>query len=75
MDDTPTKLVDSDTNKVYTISSSKANYTVASAACALAQPVPGMVMKGTLWIVNGFSEHIRVETYFRDFNPSVEAYW
>jgi hypothetical protein len=75
LDNTPTMMVDSDYNKVYTISSTKATYAAASAACASEQPVPGVVMKGTLWVVNGFSEHTRVEIYFRDFNPSIGVYW
>jgi hypothetical protein len=73
--DSATRMVDYDNNKVYTFTATKAPQTTASAACAAAQPVPGLVMSGRLWVVNGYSENQRVEWYFRQANAGFASYW
>ena len=70
-----TRFVDYDNNKLYTYTSTKATYAAASAACAAAQPVPGVVMSGTLWVVNGYTENQMVEWYFRQQGSSTDGYW
>ncbi len=71
----PTRLLDHNARRVYTFNTPATNYKTASAACASQQPVPGVKLKGTLWIVNGYSEHQFVERYFRAQNPSMASYW
>ena len=71
-----TKLVDYDANTVYTLHTTAATYAAASAACASAQPVPGVVMSGTLvCFSSGYSEHLAVESYFSAQNPGMNGYW
>ena len=71
-----TQLVHYDTNTLYTYSSTLVNYATASAACANTQPVPGVVMSGTLvCFSSGYSEHLAVESYFRAQNPGMTGYW
>lgn len=71
-----TQLVHYDTNTLYTYTSTLVNYPTASAACANTQPVPGVVMSGTLVCYSsGYSENLAVESYFRAQNPGMTGYW
>lgn len=71
-----TQLVHYETNTLYTYTSTLVNYATASAACANTQPVPGVVMSGTLvCFSSGYSEHLAVESYFRAQNPGMTGYW
>ena len=73
---TATELIDYATNTYYAYFSTAANYKTASAMCASLQPVPGVVFKGTLWCIGGYSEHLLVESYFKSQMPaSFGNYW
>ena len=74
--DSTTQLVDHGANTLYVYSATKADYKTASAACAALQPVPGIVFKGTLWCIGGFSENVFVESWFKSQNAAgFESYW
>jgi hypothetical protein len=73
---TATELIDYATNTYYAYFSTAADYKTASATCASLQPVPGVVFKGTLWCIGGYSENVLVESYFRSQMPSTfGSYW
>jgi hypothetical protein len=67
-------LVNYDTNTVYTYISTTATYTNARTACISGNPVPGFQMNGSLWSINGYTEHQFVESYFRQ-NANLANHW
>jgi hypothetical protein len=69
-------LIDYETNKIYTLTTTATDYATASAACANTQPLSRIVTSGTLVCFSlGYSEHLAVESYFRAQNPTLTSYW